>query len=99
MEISSNAFNSGLGAIQSGQRRVDQAAAQIAGVPLAPPQGPVQTPPQSRVNAAPESSAESRPDLAESLVQLRVGQNEAQAGAKLVKSADEMLGTLIDTMA
>ena len=33
------------------------------------------------------------------LVALRQGQNEAEAGAKVVKTADEVLGTLIDTTA
>ena len=48
---------------------------------------------------APRFLKESRPDLAESLVALRQGQNEAEAGAKVVKTADEVLGTLIDTTA
>jgi hypothetical protein len=30
---------------------------------------------------------------------LRQGQNEAEAGAKVIKTADEVLGTLIDTKA
>ncbi|HUE90827.1 hypothetical protein [Pseudomonas sp.] len=99
MEISGNAFNSGISTIQSGQRRVDQAAADIASNAVTPPLQPSSTPPANQVNPAPSSAEQSRPDLAESLVALRQGQNEAAVGAKLVKTADEVLGTLIDTSA
>lgn len=99
MEISSSAFSSGISTIQSGQRRVDQAALDIASNTLAPAPKPTSTPPANQVNPAPSLAEQSRPDLAESLVALREGQNEAQAGAKVVKTADEVLGTLIDTTA
>lgn len=99
MEISGNAFNSGVSAIQAGQRRVDQAAAQIASNAVTPTPQPTSAPPPNQVNPAPSSAEQSRPDLAESLVALRQGQNEAEAGAKVVKTADEVLGTLIDTSA
>lgn len=97
MEISASAFNSGLNAIQAGQRRVDQAAAEIAGSAVTP--APVETPPQQQINPPPSSEASSPTDLAESLVALNVGKTEAQAGAKVVETADEVLGTLIDTRA
>ncbi|UUY09815.1 hypothetical protein LRS11_07205 [Pseudomonas sp. J452] len=96
MEISGSAFNSGLNAIQAGQRRVDQAATEIASNTL--PQAPVETPPQ-QVNPSPNSAANTQADLAESLVALNVGKTEVQAGAKVVETADEVLGTLIDTRA
>lgn len=99
MEISGSAFNSGISTIQSGQRRVDQAALDIASNTLAPAPQPNSTPPANQVNPAPSLAEQTRPDLAESLVALREGQNEAQAGAKVVKTADEVLGTLIDTSA
>jgi hypothetical protein len=99
MEISASAFSSGISTIQSGQRRVDQAAADIASNALGPQPQPASAPPANQVNPAPSSAEQTRPDLAESLVALRQGQNEAQAGAKVVKTADEVLGTLIDTTA
>lgn len=95
MEISGSAFNSGLNAIQAGQRRVDQAAADIAGNTLS--QAPVETPPTQQVNPSPSSASNTQADLAESLIALNVGKTEAQAGAKVVETADEVLGTLIDT--
>lgn len=99
MEISANAFSSGISTIQSGQRQVEQAAIGIAGNAVSAAPTPLPTPAQNQVNAAPQADADNRPDLAESLVTLRVGQNEVQAGARLVKTADEVLGTLIDTTA
>lgn len=97
MEISGSAFNSGLNAIQAGQRRVDQAATEIASNTL--PQAPLETPPTQQVNPSPNSASNTQADLAESLVALNVGKTEAQAGAKVVETADEVLGTLIDTRA
>lgn len=99
MEISGSAFSSGVSSIQSGQRRVDQAAAAIARNAVTQPQQPTSTPPANQVNPAPSLAEQTRPDLAESLVALREGQNAAQAGAKVIKTADEILGTLIDTTA
>ena len=89
MEISGSAFNSGLAAIQSGQQRVDQAATNIASSTVTRPE-------QARDSTAlPDTNA----DLASSLVELKVGKTEAQAGAKVVETADEVLGTLLDIRA
>lgn len=38
-------------------------------------------------------------DLATSIVDLKVSEQQVKASAAVVKTADEMLGTLIDTMA
>lgn len=100
MEISGSAFNSGISSIQAGQRRLDQAAADIASNAVTtPPEQPSSTPPPNQVNPAPSTAEQTRPDLAESLVALEQARNEVQAGAKVVKTADEVLGTLIDTSA
>lgn len=99
MEISSNAFSSGLNGIQAGQRRVEQAASDIASNAVTEPQQPSQTPPLNQVNPTPQSAEQTRPDLAESLVALRVGENEVRASSRVVETADEVLGTLIDTRA
>jgi len=79
MQISGSAFSSGLNTVQSGQRRIDQAASDIASAP---------------VNRNSDAA-----DTAESLVQLSVGKTEAQAGAKVIETSDEVLGTLIDIRA
>ncbi|MDH4609275.1 hypothetical protein [Pseudomonas sp. BN102] len=82
MEIQGT-FSAGLGAIQSGQRRIDQAAGDIAGSSL------------RRVDQPQAEAA----DLATSLVALEVGKVQAQAGARVIETADAVLGTLIDTQA
>lgn len=93
MEISGSAFNSGLSTIQSGQRRVDQAAADIASNTASSSATPQ---PATQPQATEQGY---RPDLAESLVSLNIGKVEVQAGARVVDTADEVLGTLIDTRA
>jgi hypothetical protein len=85
MEISSaSAFTSGLAGIQNGQRRVDQAAVEIAG---------------SSLSSGPAAGSATAPDLTSLLLELEMGKVEVEAGAKVLKSADETLGTLIDTRA
>jgi flagellar hook protein FlgE len=79
MEISGSAFSSGLSTVQSGQRRIDQAASDIA---------------SNSVNRNSDAA-----DTADNLVQLNVGKVEAQAGAKVIETSDEVLGTLIDIRA
>ncbi|KRW58870.1 hypothetical protein [Pseudomonas sp. TTU2014-080ASC] len=99
MDISRSAFSSAISTVQSGQRRVDQAAAEIASqtLPQSPSVNP--TPPTNPVESSSRASEANRPDLAESLVGLQEGLQQVQAGSKVAKSADEVLGTLIDTRA
>lgn len=85
MQINSSLFTASLGAYQAGQQRVDQAGAVIAGRTL-----PV--PDNSQVMA-------DTVDLTEQMVQLKVGEHQARAGARLLQTADEVLGTLINTKA
>lgn len=99
MEISSSAFSSGLSGIQAGQRRADQAATEIAGNSLPPAQQVSQSNAQNQVNQTRQSAEPTSPDLTESLVSLRVAENEVRANSKVVDTADEVLGTLIDTRA
>lgn len=100
MEISStNAFYSGLNGIQSGQRRVEQAAGEIAGNAVTQSQQSGQNAPTNQVGPTSQASERSQPDLTESLVALRVGENEVRANARVIETADEALGTLIDTRA
>ncbi|MFV3404372.1 MULTISPECIES: pyrroloquinoline quinone biosynthesis protein PqqE [Pseudomonas] len=86
-----SAFYAGLGAIQTGQTRVDQAAQQIA----------------SNTSQSSDYQAErlrgvdrsQQMDLATSTVQLALGKQEVELGVKVAKASDEMLGRLIDTYA
>ncbi|MGX5217767.1 MULTISPECIES: hypothetical protein [Pseudomonas] len=49
--------------------------------------------------AAPDAAQAGSPEITDQLIELRVGQYHAQAGARLLETADEVLGTLIDTRA
>jgi flagellar hook protein FlgE len=92
MQISANsAFNSGLSSIQSGQARANQASTDIASINLNKP----------AAQAAPTSRNEQplQVDLASSLVELQVSKSQVQAGAEVIKTADDVLGTLLDTRA
>ncbi len=85
MQINSSLLSAGLGAYQAGQQRVDQAGAAIAGQGL---------PMADNSQAVAETV-----DLTEELVQLKVGEHQAKAGTRILQTADEVLGTLINTKA
>ena len=98
MEISgSSAFYAGLGAIQAGQQRVDQAASQIAN----------STVERSVTSQSSDYQAErlrsvdrsQQLDLATNTVEQALGKQQVELGVKVAKASDEMLGTLIDTYA
>ncbi len=89
MQISGNAFSSGFSGIQAGQQRVDRAASDIASQSAARAKGVEETSTQVREND----------DLARSLVDMRAGKQDVQVNAKVVETADDVLGTLIDTRA
>ncbi|WP_417791570.1 hypothetical protein [Stutzerimonas xanthomarina] len=85
MQINSSLVSAGLGAYQAGQQRVDQAGAAIA-------RGSAPVPENSQAVAETVG-------LTEELVQLKVGEHQAKAGARILQTADEVLGTLINTKA
>ncbi|OEC44626.1 hypothetical protein A7D27_07050 [Pseudomonas sp. 1D4] len=93
MEISGSAFSYGLNALQSGQQRIDKAASDIASAPVQRSSDV----PAARSQGGPDESSSA--DLASNLVDLDVGKYQALAGANVVKTADELLGTLVDTKA
>lgn len=84
MQIS-NLLSSGLAAFQAGQQRVDDAGAAIAADTL-----PVAENSQAVADTV---------ELTEQLIQMKVGEQAAKAGARMLQSADEVLGTLINTKA
>lgn len=98
MEINaSSAFYAGLGAIQNGQNRVDQAAQQIAGNAVERGNTSQSTDYQAERLRGVDRSQQM--DLATSTVQLALGKQEVELGAKVAKASDEMLGRFIDTYA
>ncbi|WP_312594956.1 hypothetical protein [Stutzerimonas nitrititolerans] len=84
MEINS-LLSSGLGVYQAGQQRIETAADAIASAAL-----PVADSSQAVAEVV---------ELTEQLVQMKVGGHTANAGARMIQSADEVLGTLINTIA
>ncbi|MCQ4306963.1 hypothetical protein NA645_03050 [Pseudomonas stutzeri] len=84
MQIS-NLLSSGLAAFQAGQQRVDDAGAAIAADTL-----PVAENSQAVADTV---------ELTEQLIQMKVGEHAAKAGSRMLQSADEVLGTLINTKA
>jgi len=93
----STAYYAGLNAIYNGQNRVDQAAGQIANASVE----------RSATSQSSDFQAErlrsvdrsQQMDMATSTVQLALGKIEVEAGAKVAKASDEMLGRFIDTYA
>ena len=49
--------------------------------------------------STPSANATQPVDLASSLVDLQVGKVEVQAGARVLETADAVLGTMLDTRA
>ena len=84
MQINS-LLSAGLGAYQAGQQRVDQASAVVANRTL----------PAAETSQAMADTVE----LTEQLVQMKVGEHQANAGVRLLQTADEVLGTLVNTKA
>ncbi len=78
-------LSAGLGAYQAGQQRVDQASAVVADRTL----------PAAETSQAMADTVE----LTEQLVQMKVGEHQANAGVRLLQTADEVLGTLVNTKA
>jgi hypothetical protein len=82
------ARNAGLDGMRSGLRGVEDAAREVAEQSL---------PPSSAVDVVPPvSSAQSPADAAEALVQLQVYQRQVQASARVVETADAVVGFLLD---
>ena len=98
MEITgSSAFYAGLGSIQAGQNRVDQAASQIANSTVERAATSQSSDYQAERLRAIDRSQQM--DLATSAVQLALGKQEVELGVKVAKASDEMLGRFIDTYA
>ncbi|MGF6394871.1 pyrroloquinoline quinone biosynthesis protein PqqE [Pseudomonas plecoglossicida] len=98
MEITGNsAYYAGLGALQTGQNRIDQAAGQIANTTVERAATSQSSDFQAERLRAVDRSQQM--DLATSTVQLALGKTEVELGSKVAKASDEMLGRFIDTYA
>lgn len=94
--------SSGLASMQQGQNRMNNAASDIARAgqqpdPAQQALGQVANGDQAPAAAPLETS---RPvNLVDSLVELQQGRQEAEVGASVIDTADEVLGTLLDVTA
>jgi hypothetical protein len=96
MQIPSS-FTSGLSSIQAGQTQVNQAASMIANNSLDTSAKSQSS--NDQVNRLHSIDRSQQTDLATNAVQLELGKIQVQAGVKVEKASDEVLGTLIDTHA
>ncbi|CAI8828763.1 Pyrroloquinoline quinone biosynthesis protein PqqE [Pseudomonas sp. IT-P253] len=98
MEISGNsAFYAGLSTIQTGQNRVDQAAGQIANTTVE--RSMTSQSSEAQVDRLRSVDRSQQSDLASNVVEMSQGKFQVEAGVKVAKASDEILGTLIDTFA
>ena len=98
MEISGNtAFYAGLSTIQTGQNRVDQAAGQIANNTIE--RSVTSQSSDVQVDRLRSVDRSQHSDLERSVIELSQGKFQVEAGVKVAKASDEVLGTLIDTFA
>ena len=89
MQISANAFSAGLSAIKTGQEQMTSAAQALAL-------------PSSNATSTAVATATPAVDMTqitEQLMQLEQAKQMSQLGARVLSSADEALGTLIDIQA
>ncbi|MGM0451174.1 MAG: flagellar biosynthesis protein FlgE [Pseudomonadota bacterium] len=86
----SNTMSIGVNGVQDAQRGMQDAAGRVARA------GTTETPAEGAVAETPRGPEES---LAGSLVDLKVNQRNAEASVEVVRTADEMVGTLLDERA
>src|SRR5690554_5327 len=86
-------LNAGLEGVHKGMNGLHKTARDMASATTQAAPAPATTQSPVVSQPSPENS------LAESMVELRLYEATTQASAKVVKAADEMLGTLIDTFA
>lgn len=96
-------ISSGLTSVRQGQNRINAAASDIAnaGLPADLAVNAAQPAQPATGQAAASTAVEtSRPvNLVDSLVELQQGRQEAEVGASVIDTADEVLGTLLDVTA
>ncbi len=85
-----SAFDSGVAGFNQATERAAESAREINQQQVTPAQ------PNEEV-AETEIPAQQNTPVTESLINLRLAETQAQASAKVIETADNMLGSLIDT--
>ena len=96
MEIQS-AFNSGIQGFQKATDEANQAAVNIAAETSASRDESTIT--QTEISQTAVNNEQKIPDLNQSIVDLKVAEFQAKSSAQVIKTADEVLGTLLDVTA
>lgn len=96
MEIQS-ALNSGLEGFKKATEEASQAASNIVAQTSVSRDESVIT--QAETNQATTTNEQKIPDLNQSIVELKVAEFQAKSSAQVIKTADEVLGTLVDVTA
>ena len=91
MEIQS-AFNSGIQGFQKATEATTQAAADIVAETSINRD-------ESAIRQKPTNNEQTIPDLNQSIVNLKVAEFQSKSSAQVIKTADEVLGTLVDITA
>ena len=89
------AFNSGLNGIKKAEQGVEEAAVQINR--LNTEQDQVQSVKIDNKEKLAMADSQPQPSLTEEVVKLAVNEQLAKANTKSIRTADDMIGTLIDT--
>jgi len=92
MEIQS-AFNSGVKGFQDANRQASETAANIVEATVVATEQP------SGSDTSASAETPQQVNLNQELVNLKVAEHQAKASAEVVKTADEVLGTLLDVKA
>lgn len=96
-------MSAGFDSVRQGQYRANTAAAEIARMGVQADPAAAQAIPVQPANGQPVATTAvetSRPvNLVDSLVELQLAQREVEAGASVIDTADEVLGTLLDVTA
>jgi len=88
-----SAFNSGVTGFNQAADRVAESANNIAQQQVTPEQK------QTEVKAETGNSYSQQRPVTDDLINLRVAENDAKTSAKVIQTADDVLGSLIDTRA
>ena len=95
-----SAFNAGLQGFNQAKETVNQAASDIARSTAYHSENnneTIQTTPLNNGSVSDQQgSSQNLPSLTESIVSLKVAEHQASASARVIKTADETLGTLLD---
>lgn len=90
-----SAFNSGLSGVKKAEQGVEDAAVQVSRLNIE--QNQVQSVTEDNKEKLAMADSRSQPVLTEEVVNLAVNEHLAAANTKTIKTADDMIGTLIDT--